>query len=167
MGRRKRGPRGVEGRTVRDYGLYYNFKLRLLCLLSLDRRTLWSKLKSLLIIFGQSHAPAPPERPFSSCHSEGWREGSVSRLQTDLVSIHPRIRDCAIDNSFYSLLHRGKNIQHSFSGKNIQFLIRMRFDNCIWTKWTNALCKWPQSVATSQIADLNLTHGRGVQIPPT
>jgi len=72
VGRRGRGVRGGRRRgrggerrrgDYADYGrrLYYNFKLRLLCLLSLDRRTSRSKLKSLLIIFGQRHAL--PRRP--------------------------------------------------------------------------------------------------------
>lgn len=63
-------PSSAEGRRrtqrprVHGGRLYYNFKLRLLCLLSLDRRASRSKLKSLLIIFGQSHAPAPTRATF-------------------------------------------------------------------------------------------------------
>lgn len=51
--------------------------------------------------------------------------------------------------SSYSRLHEdklGNNVVLLFNGENIQFSIRMGFDNHIRAKWTNASCKWPQSV---------------------
>lgn len=155
-----------------DYGgrLYYNFKLRLLCLLSLDRRTSRSKLKSLLIIFGQSHTPAPLGRPFSSCRPEGRREGSVSRPQN---WSHQHSSKNKIVQSIAILLTRLWKIKSEItsrafvrSEKTIHLVTKFRKgDNRIRIKWTNVNgCK---AQLISQIADLRLTHGRGVQIPLT